>query len=174
MATAPKVEFFYDCSSPWTYFAFTRFQPLAAELNLAVLWRPILVGGVFNAVNQEVYASREALFKGENQRRLDYYMKDLQDWASLCGLPMQWPAGHPISSVKAMRGAYFALEQGCIVEYSEAVFRTYAMEEQAVIQWHALQVGEPSYLTDEELAKLDELGSEEYRRQLLAEMKAGS
>lgn len=125
MATAPKVEFFYDCSSPWTYFAFTRFQPLAAELNLAVLWRPILVGGVFNAVNQEVYASREALFKGENQRRLDYYMKDLQDWASLCGLPMQWPAGHPISSVKAMRGAYFALEQGCIVEYSEAVFRTY-------------------------------------------------
>ncbi len=56
----------------------------------------------------------------------------------------------------------------------EAVFRTYAMEEQAFIQWHALQVGEPTFLSDEELARLDALGSEEYRRQLLAEMRAGS
>jgi len=56
----------------------------------------------------------------------------------------------------------------------EAVFRTYAMEEQAFIQWHALQVGEPTFLSDEELTKLDSLGSEEYRRQLLAEMRAGS
>jgi len=56
----------------------------------------------------------------------------------------------------------------------EAVFRTYAMEEQAFIQWHALQVGEPDYLTEAELAKLDALGSEEYRRRLLAEMRPGS
>ncbi|MHC4895272.1 MAG: class II aldolase/adducin family protein [Planctomycetota bacterium] len=54
----------------------------------------------------------------------------------------------------------------------EAVFRTHAMEEQACIQWHALQVGEPEFLSDEELAKLDGLGSEEYRRRLLAEMRA--
>ena len=125
MANQPKVEFFYDCSSPWTYFAFTRFQPLMRELGLQPLWRPILVGGVFNAVNQEVYASRQALLTGENPRRLDYYMKDLGDWAALCGLNLHWPADHPISSVKAMRGAYFAQEQGCLVPYSEAVFATY-------------------------------------------------
>jgi len=53
----------------------------------------------------------------------------------------------------------------------EAYFRTLAMEEQATIQWHALQVGEPTFLSDEECAKLDALGSEEYRRKLLAEMK---
>ncbi len=38
------------------------------------------------------------------------------------------------------------------------------MEEQAFIQWHALQVGDPTYLTEEDCAKLDALGSEEYRR----------
>ncbi len=54
----------------------------------------------------------------------------------------------------------------------EAAFRTYAMEEQAFIQWHALQVGDPTYLTAEDCAKLDALGSEEYRRRLLAEMKS--
>lgn len=53
----------------------------------------------------------------------------------------------------------------------EALFRSLAMEEQAFIQWHALQVGTPTYLTAAELAELDALGSEEYRRRLLAEMK---
>ncbi len=53
----------------------------------------------------------------------------------------------------------------------EATFRTHAVEEQAFIQWHALQAGEPVFLSDEELEKLDKLGSEEYRRALLANMK---
>lgn len=53
----------------------------------------------------------------------------------------------------------------------EALFRTMAVEEQAFIQWHALAVGEPTYLSEEECRKLDALGSEAYRRKLLAEMK---
>ena len=53
----------------------------------------------------------------------------------------------------------------------EALFRTLAVEEQATIQWRALQVGEPTFLSPEECAKLDRLGTEEYRRQLLARMK---
>jgi L-fuculose-phosphate aldolase len=52
----------------------------------------------------------------------------------------------------------------------EALFRSLAVEEQAFIQWHALQVGEPQFLSEVELEKLDTLGSEEYRRQLLAAM----
>lgn len=54
----------------------------------------------------------------------------------------------------------------------EGFFRTQAVEEQAFIQFHALAVGEPTFLSDEELKKLDELGSEVYRRALLAQMKA--
>ena len=118
MSDAPEVEFFYDCSSPWTYFAFTRMLPLAKTLDLPVRWRPILVGGVFNAVNQEVYSQREAMFAGHNSRRLNYYLKDLQDWARLCGVTIEMPEGHPISSVKAMRGAFYAEEQGLLLPYS--------------------------------------------------------
>jgi 2-hydroxychromene-2-carboxylate isomerase len=121
-----EVEFFYDCSSPWTYFAFTRMVPLMGELDLPVRWRPILVGGVFNAVNQQVYAAREDMFtKAENKRKMAYYLKDLGDWAELAGVSAIWPPGHPISSVKAMRGAFFAEEQGLLVPYSLAVFRAY-------------------------------------------------
>ncbi len=53
----------------------------------------------------------------------------------------------------------------------EAYFRALAIEEQAVIQHAALQVGEPMFLTPEECAGLDQLGSEAYRRELLAKMK---
>ncbi|MEH2601089.1 2-hydroxychromene-2-carboxylate isomerase [Bradyrhizobium sp. AZCC 1588] len=53
------LEFFFDCSSPWTYLAFHNIQPFARELSVEITWRPILVGGIFNTVNPSVYAQRE-------------------------------------------------------------------------------------------------------------------
>jgi L-fuculose-phosphate aldolase len=53
----------------------------------------------------------------------------------------------------------------------EAYYRTLAVEEQATIQHAALCVGQPTFLTDEELTKLDQLSSEAYRREILARMK---
>ena len=53
----------------------------------------------------------------------------------------------------------------------EAYFRTLAIEEQAAIQHAALQVGRPTFLSVEEYDRLDRLGSEAYRRELLARMK---
>ncbi|MDU1692879.1 MAG: DsbA family protein, partial [Bradyrhizobium sp.] len=53
------IEFFFDCSSPWTYLAFHNIQPLAKEFGVDIVWRPILVGGIFNTVNPSVYAQRE-------------------------------------------------------------------------------------------------------------------
>jgi len=53
----------------------------------------------------------------------------------------------------------------------QAYFRTLACEEQAIIQHAALAVGTPTFLSDAELDKLDQLGSETYRRSLLEKMK---
>ena len=125
MTAKPTLEFFYDCSSPWTYFAFTRIIPMMEQLALPIHWRPILVGGVFNAVNQEVYKAREVMFSSSGSPRLNYYIKDMQDWARLCGVRAEMPEGHPINSVKAMRGAFYAEQQGLMVPYSRAVFEAY-------------------------------------------------
>jgi 2-hydroxychromene-2-carboxylate isomerase len=38
------IEFFFDCSSPWTYLAFHNIQPLAKEFGEQISWRPIMVG----------------------------------------------------------------------------------------------------------------------------------
>ena len=95
------IEFFFDCSSPWTYLAFHNIQPLAKELNVPIVWRPILVGGVFNTVNPSVYASREKPVVPKAR----YMKKDLGDWARVAGLAIKMPPTvFPVNSVKAMRG----------------------------------------------------------------------
>ena len=116
-----RLEFFFDCSSPWTYLAFAGIQPLAARVGVSIEWKPILVGGVFNSVNPEVYAARA----NPNPRRMGYMRKDLQDWARLYGLEIGWPAVFPVNSVKAMRGVLVAEVSGLLVPFAQAVFERY-------------------------------------------------
>lgn len=115
------LEFFFDCSSPWTYLAFEGVQPIAERHGVAIDWRPILVGGVFNTVNREVYSARA----NPNPRRAAYTRKDLMDWARLYDLKIGWPEVFPVNSVKAMRGAYLALDAGVLVPYVREVFKRY-------------------------------------------------
>ena len=121
---AKKLEFFYDCSSPWTYLAFSKIEEVAQRNGAELVWRPILVGGVFNTVNPSVYELREKPVKVKAR----YYKKDIQDWAHLYKLKIIDPtelAVFPVNSVKAMRGAFVAQEQGQISSYSRKVFETY-------------------------------------------------
>jgi 2-hydroxychromene-2-carboxylate isomerase len=125
-----RLEFFYDCSSPWTYLAFTRIEDVARRHNADLVWRPILVGGVFNAVNPSVYETRERPVKPKAR----YYAKDLQDWAHLYGLTIGRPTVFPVNSVKAMRGAFVAHEHGIISPYSRCVFEQYWGEDRDISQ----------------------------------------
>jgi 2-hydroxychromene-2-carboxylate isomerase len=117
-----SLDFYFDCSSPWTYLAFHAIQPLARELGATIAWKPILVGGVFNAVNQTVYDSRAK----PNPLKQAYMLKDLAAWAKLYGLAIVFPPKvFPVNSVKAMRGAFVALDEGKLVPYATACFEAY-------------------------------------------------
>jgi 2-hydroxychromene-2-carboxylate isomerase len=116
------IEFFFDCSSPWTYLGFHNIQPLAAELGVTIRWRPILVGGIFNSVNPSVYASREHPVPAKQA----YQLKDMQDWARHSGLTIRFPPTvFPVNSVKAMRGCILLEPQGKLVPFAQAVFEAY-------------------------------------------------
>jgi len=117
----PTLEFFFDCSSPWTYLAFSGIEALAAETGATLVWKPILVGGVFNAVNPSVYEQRAKPVVAKAR----YYAKDLADWARSAGLRIGMPPVFPVNSVKAMRGAFFALDAGRIAPYAGAIFEAY-------------------------------------------------
>ncbi|PWR21297.1 2-hydroxychromene-2-carboxylate isomerase [Zavarzinia aquatilis] len=117
----PRLEFFFDISSPWTYLAFTRIEAVAAEGGADLVFRPILVGGVFNAVNDSVYAWREK----PNPVKMRYYLKDMADWAREAGIEIGQPPVFPVNSVKAMRGCFVAEEAGVLVPYARALFEAY-------------------------------------------------
>lgn len=116
-----RVEFFFDCSSPWTYLAFTRIHDVLKRTDGSIVWKPILVGGVFNEVNQDVYERRAK----PDPRKAAYYAKDLGDWARFVGIKIGRPPVFPVNSVKAMRGALIALDDGKLVPYATAVFEAY-------------------------------------------------
>jgi len=116
------IEFFFDCSSPWTYLAFHNVQPLAAELGASLRWRPILVGGVFNSVNPSVYATRDNPVPVKQA----YQLKDMQDWARHSGLSIKFPPSvFPVNSVKAMRGCILLEPQERLIPFAQAVFEAY-------------------------------------------------
>ncbi len=128
---ARKLDFFFDCSSPWTYLAFHAVQPLAAEIGAEIAWKPILVGGVFNAVNQTVYDSRA----NPNPLKQAYMRQDLAAWARLYGLRIAFPPKiFPVNSVKCMRGAFVALDEDCLVPYATAAFDAYWGDDRDISQ----------------------------------------
>ena len=102
---------------------FMGIQPIAKKYGVDIIWRPIIVGGVFNQVNAGIYESREVMLG--NPVRKEYYMKDMQDWARYQGLEIHWPDFHPANATRAMRGCFVAEEQGLLVEYSQKVCEAY-------------------------------------------------
>ena len=125
------IEFFFDCSSPWTYLAFHNVQSLAADLGEPIQWRPILVGGIFNSINPSVYASREHPVPAKQA----YLLKDIQDWAREAKLKIIMPPRiFPINSVKAMRGCIWLEPQGKLPAFATAVFEAYWAREQDISQ----------------------------------------
>jgi 2-hydroxychromene-2-carboxylate isomerase len=126
----PRLEFFYDCGSPWTYLAFHKIEDIARAHGAELILRPILVGGVFNAVNDSVYESRAK----PNPLKAKYHAKDLRDWARLYGLEIGWPTVFPVNSVRAMRGAIAADERGARVAWSRACFEAYWGRDQDLAQ----------------------------------------
>ena len=156
-----KLEFFYDCSSPWTYLAFTKIEDVARRHDAELIWRPILVGGLFNTVNPSVYESRAKPVLVKSR----YYVKDLGDWARFYGLKIGNPTVFPVNSVKAMRGAFVANEHRVIARYSKRVFESYWGEDKDISKDDVLrEIVRETGLEEKEF--FTKISSDEYKAKL--------
>jgi len=119
--TPPVVQFFFDCSSPWSYIAFERIIPMAARLGFAIQWRPVVVGGVFNRINPGFAAGRIQV-----PAKATYAVKDIGDWAKETGLKLKFPPNvFPVNSVAAMRMCLAADGFGQVESVGRTLFQTY-------------------------------------------------
>ncbi len=125
------VEFFFDCSSPWTYLGFEALVAAAREDGFGVCFRPFLVGGVFNTVNPSVYEMRERPVVPKAR----YFTKDLHDWIRRSGLAIKWtPTIFPINSARAMRACLIAADTSACEAFARRVFQLYWGEDRDISQ----------------------------------------
>ena len=166
--TMHEIEFFFDCSSPWTYLAFESIQPIAARGDVTLIWKPFLVGGVFNTVNPSVYENRTNPVPSKAQ----YYQKDLQDWATLIGIKIGSPPVFPVNSVKVMRGALVALEEGKFIEYTRFAFQRYWGELKDISQDEEVKniAATAGLDVDEFFAKINDQGYKDRLREFTDEL----
>jgi 2-hydroxychromene-2-carboxylate isomerase len=126
-----QVEYFFDCSSPWTYLGFEALVQAAQEDGFGIVWRPFLVGGVFNTVNPSVYEMRSKPVVPKAR----YFTKDLHDWIGRSGLAIKWtPSIFPVNSARAMRLCLVADEAGACEPVARRIFQLYWSEDRDISQ----------------------------------------
>ena len=128
------LEFFFDFGSPTSYLAFTQLPKLAAETGATLVWRPMLLGGVFKATGNASPVSVPA--KGKWMR------SDMKLWAEHYGVPLKFNPHFPINTLSLMRGAVgFQMRQPQAFErYVDVVYRAL---------WESqLNLGDPAVLAE--------------------------
>jgi 2-hydroxychromene-2-carboxylate isomerase len=129
----PKtLEFFFDFGSPTSYLAWTQLPRLAAEAGAQLVWRPMLLGGVFKATGNASPAMVPAKRGWMNQ--------DMARWAQRHGVPLTMNPHFPINTLTLMRGAVgLQMRQSADFErYVDTVYRA---------MWEApCNMGDPAVL----------------------------
>lgn len=96
---AAPIDFYFDFSSPYGYFAATRIDALAAKYGRTVAWRPMLLGVAFKTTGGQPLP--HVPLKG------DYSRRDFTRSARFHGIEFRQPTVFPISGVSPTRAFYW-------------------------------------------------------------------
>jgi len=114
---AGPIDFYFDFSSPYGFFASTRIDDLAGHYGRVVKWRPILLGAAFKVSGQKPLM--EIPLKG------DYSRHDFVRFGRLLDLKFRLPDPFPFGAVAASRAFYWldARDPALAKRFAKAVFR---------------------------------------------------
>lgn len=115
---AGPIDFYFDFSSPYAYFASTRIEELAANNGRLVNWHPVLLGVVFRTVGTAPLTSYPV--KG------DYSFHDFERTARFHGIPYHRPPRFPLATQAAARAMLWtaqAVGEARAIELAQALFR---------------------------------------------------
>ena len=110
------LEFFFDLGSPASYLAWTQLPALCASTGATLHYRPMLLGGIFQATGNSSPAAVPA--KGR------YMATDLLRHARRYDVPFAFNPHFPINTLALMRGAigYQMQRPEDFARYLEALF----------------------------------------------------
>jgi len=112
----PKLEFWYDFASTYSYLSAVRIEPIAAAAGVEIAHRPFLLGPIFKA--QGLTTSPFVL----NPAKGRYMARDIARIAAGRRIAFHVPEVFPAHSLAAARIGMIAEEEGWIGPYTRAVF----------------------------------------------------
>ena len=99
-----RVEFFFDYASTYSYLAHQEIEELAARHDTEIVFKPMVLGFVFKATGNSMPAAVPA--------KAAYMVHDVRRWVRHYGLPFHMPSVFPVNTIRALRTAVAALEEG--------------------------------------------------------------
>lgn len=130
---ASAIDFYFDFTSPYGYFAAMRIDALAASYGRKVAWHPILLGVVFKATGSAPLSTIP--LKGA------YSLHDIERTARFNGIPYKLPTSFPLATQAAARAMLWVdRTHGAerAVAFAKEVYQAYFTDD--------VQIGEPMNL----------------------------
>lgn len=93
-----RLDVFHDFSSPFSYLACTQVERLAREHNAELVWRPMLLGALFRSIGTPMVP-----IQAMSPNRQRWGRRDMAQWATHWGVPLQFTSHFPLNTVLALR-----------------------------------------------------------------------
>jgi 2-hydroxychromene-2-carboxylate isomerase len=119
MSASDPIDFYFDFSSPYGYFAAVGLEDVVAPFGRTVRWHPILIGVAMQTTGAVPLANIPV--KG------DYMERDCSRLARFMDVPWVVPEDFPISTANAAR-AFYAIDDNDpaqAITFAKAAYRTY-------------------------------------------------
>jgi 2-hydroxychromene-2-carboxylate isomerase len=115
-AGRPRIEFWHELASTYSYLSAMRIEVLAAGAGVEVVWKPLLLGPIFRAQGWDTSPFNIYPAKGK------YMVRDMQRLASARGLTFTLPSPFPQNSLHAARLALVGHAEGWGIAFTRAVY----------------------------------------------------
>jgi 2-hydroxychromene-2-carboxylate isomerase len=127
------LEFYFDFGSPTAYLAYKRLGQLSEQYGLEVIYKPMLLGGVFKATGNTspVAIPAKGAYMGQY---------DLPRFSKRYAVPLNFNPHFPINTLNLMRGAIAAQQLDCFGVYASAVYNAVWIDEK--------NMGEPEVVAE--------------------------
>ncbi len=119
-----RVEFFYDYASTYSYLAHRPIEELAERHDAELVFKPMVLGFVFKATGNSMPAAVPA--------KAAYMVHDVRRWVRHYGVPFHMPSVFPVNTIRALRTAIAALEEGVFPAFHHAVMQAYWANDQDI------------------------------------------
>ena len=111
-----QLDFYFDFGSPTAYLAYRRLKQLEQQYDLEVVYKPMLLGGVFKATDNSSPVAIPAKGKYMSEH-------DMPRFAQRYGVELAFNPFFPINTLYLMRGVFAARKLNCLPDYLDTVYK---------------------------------------------------